>query len=155
LQIEADQFVAVDEHMTLLGRLEAVTRGGNDFRDSRRLGEAIPRLYQNHGDLYRLRKDHAGAGESERVTVARLTHPGSGRVLEISTTETYFQLYTGSALDGTLTGKSGVAYLRHAGVCLECEGYPDGANVPELGDIILRPGYRQQQTTAYAFSIMA
>ena len=70
-------------------------------------------------------------------------------------TETYFQLYTGSALDGTLIGKSGAPYVRHAGVCLECEGYPDAANVPELGDIILRPGHRPQQTTTYAFSVVA
>jgi len=155
LQIEADEVVAVDEHMTLLGRLEAVTKGGNDFRQPRCLGEAIPLLFQSHGDLYYIRKGSAGVGKSKPLTVARLAHPDSGRVLELFTTESYFQLYTGSALDGTLTGKSGVPYARHAGVCLECEGYPDGANVPELGDIILRPESGQQQTTVYAFSVVA
>jgi aldose 1-epimerase len=51
-----------------------------------------------------------------------------------------------------LTGKSGRAYGPHAGLCLECEGYPDGANTPALGDIILRPGQPLHHTTIYAFS---
>lgn len=155
LQIHADQSVAVDEHMTLLGRLEPVTAGANDFRQSRRLGEATPSLYQNHGDVYRLRKNAAAVENSELTPAARLFHPRSGRLIEVSTTESYLQFYTGSGLDGTLTGKSGVPYVRHAGVCLECEGYADGANAPELGDIILRPGCPQQQATAYAFSAVA
>jgi aldose 1-epimerase len=39
-----------------------------------------------------------------------------------------------------------------AGFCLECQGYPDGANHPELGDIILRPDDIYRQTTIYRFS---
>jgi aldose 1-epimerase len=152
LQIQADQFVAIDKDFTPLGRLEDVTAGVNDFRQPRRLGEAIPMLYQNHGDLYRLRKRAGGAANSTLAPAARLSHSGSGRAVEVSTTEDYLQLYTSVSLDGKLIGKSGAAYVRHAGVCLECEGYPDGANFPELGDIILRPGDRQRQTTAYAFS---
>jgi aldose 1-epimerase len=152
LQIEADEFAAIDEQFTLLGRLEGVTAGGNDFRQPRLLGEAIPRLYQSHGDLYRLRKTAGSAADSKLAPAARLFHGPSGRLVEVSTTEDYLQLYTSSSLDGKLVGKSGAPYARHAGVCLECEGYPDGANVPELGDIILRPGCRQRRTTAYRFS---
>lgn len=51
-----------------------------------------------------------------------------------------------------LTGKSGRAYFPYAGLCLEGEGYPDGANTPGFGDIILRPGETHRQTTAYIFS---
>jgi len=150
LQVFADEFVVSGEHMTLLGRLESVTGNGNDFRQPRRLGDAIPLLFKNHGDVYRLRGDDA-PGQSP-VLAARLVHPGSGRVLNVSTTEAYLQLYTAVSLDGSLVGKSGVPYGRHAGVCLECHGYPDGPNVPALGDIILRPGHPQRHTTAYAFS---
>ena len=152
LQIHADVSVATDEHMTLLGRLECVTGHDNDFCRPRRLSAAIPLLFQNHGDLYLIRKT-ATDGPGKLMHAACLVHPGSGRVLDVTTTESYLQLYTGAGLDGTLTGKSGVPYARHAGVCLECEGYPDGANAPGLGDIILRPGHPQRQTTAYAFSI--
>ena len=153
LQVYANESVVNDEHMTLLGRLESVSGQDNDFRRLRRLGAAIPLLFQNHGDLYLIRKETTDDSAIALAPAARLVHPGSGRVLEVSTTETYLQLYTGAALDGSLIGKSGTPYARYAGVCLECHGYPDGANVASLGDIILRPGVLQRQTTAYAFSI--
>jgi aldose 1-epimerase len=152
LEIHSDEFVLADERMTLLGQVRSVAESGNDFRRPRRLSEAIPLLFQNHGDLYLLRRDARGGLDSGLVPAARLVHHGSGRVLEVSTTETHLQLYTGTALDGSHPGKSGVPYLRHAGICLECEGCPDGASPSTLDDIILRPGNPQRQTTAYTFS---
>jgi aldose 1-epimerase len=74
--------------------------------------------------------------------------------MEVSTTEDCLQLYTGAKLDGKLVGKSGRAYGPLGGLCLECEGYPDGANVPELGEIILRPGRVARQRSVYAFSVV-
>ena len=152
LQISADEYAVMDEHMTLLGRFESVTGQRNDFRKPRRLGDSIPQLFQNHGDLYLIRRDDADDPAPGRVRAARLVHPGCGRVLEVSTTEKYLQLYTGSGLDGSLAGKSVAKYGRFAGVCLECEGYPDAVNATSFGDIILRPGQPRKQTTAYTFS---
>jgi aldose 1-epimerase len=151
LQIYADEFIATDDSMTLEGKPTAVVYTGNDFRRPRILGEAIPCLSRNHGDLYVIRRGAGETGSSGLVPAARLAHAASGRELKISTTASHIQLYTAAALDGSLTGKSGVAYARYAGVCLECEGYPDGANHPHLGDIILRPGSPRQEVTAYAF----
>jgi aldose 1-epimerase len=152
LQIYSDAFVFTDEDMAPLGRTGSVIGRSNDFRQTRNLGDVIPSLFQNHGDLYLLRGRQEKAARFESVAAARLVHPASGRVLEVSTTEAYIQLYTGSCLDGSVTGKSGTRYARHAGVCLECEGYPDGANASSMGDIILRPGDTKRQTTAFAFS---
>lgn len=151
LQIYADEFIATDEFMTLQGKVAAVVDTGNDFRHPRVLREAIPSLSRNHGDLYVIRRGPGETGSDAPVAAARLAHPASGRMLEISTTASHIQLYTAAALDGSLTGKSGVAYPRYAGVCLECQGYPDGANHPHLGDIIVRPGSPRQEVTAYAF----
>ncbi len=149
LQIFSDELVPSDERHTLLGRLESVAGNGNDLREPRRLGEAILPLDKNHGELYLIRRD-AGAGH-KLALAARLAHRASGRVLDVSTTASYLQLYTSSYLDGSLVGKSGAGYLRHAAVCLECHGYPDGVNVPALGDIVLRPGRVERHTTAYSF----
>lgn len=152
LQIDADEFVPTDEHMTPMGRTESVIGQSNDFRKLCHLGDAIPGLFQNHGDLYPLRRKKRKGARSKPVRAARLVHPASGRILDVSTTEAYIQLYTGVGLDGSVIGKSGAPYLRYAGVSLECEGYPDGANTPNMGDILLRPGEIRQETTAYAFS---
>ena len=151
LQIHSDEFVLTDERMTLLGRVVSVAGRGCDFRQPKCLRDEIPRLFQCHGDLYHVRGPVQNGPELRPVPIARLVHPESGRVLEVSTTETYMQLYTGAGLNGTLMGKSGVAYARHAGLCLECEGYPDGANAPALGDIILRPGHPRRAISRYAF----
>ena len=151
LQIHADDFVAVDENMTPLDDLKSVTCD-NDFRRSRNLGEAIPKLFRNHGDLYRIRRIADREGLNELVPAARLIHQPSGRAMNVSTTATYLQLYTGVGLDGTLAGKLGATYERYAGLCLECEGYPNGVNHPALGDILLRPGHARNKVAQYAFS---
>lgn len=150
LQIYSSRFAVTDEQMAQVGREEPVEGRTNDFRQPRNLGEALPALYQKHGDLYRLREnsnDRAG----ELIPAARLVHPASGREMEVSTTATHLQFYGGTLLDGSLVGKSGAAYGRNAGLCLECEGYPDAVNHPELGDIIVRPGKLQREVTAYRF----
>lgn len=149
LEVSADAFVPVNEHLTLTGRLEPVTRNGNDFRRARRLGDAIPLLFQQHGDFYRL----PAHGVEERVPAARLKDPASGRVLAVSTTERYLQFYTGSHLNETRAGKSGKAYKAFAGVCLECQGYADVANEAMRGETLLHPGQMQRNATAYAFSV--
>ncbi len=148
LQIFAAAYAPVDTDLGLLGRREAV--GKNDFNKARKVGAVLPDLHGRHGDLYFL-KDPREAGRTLQKA-AKLYEPASGRCLTVSTTEDCLQLYTGVALDGTLRGKSGITYGPHAGLCLECEGYPDGANTPSLGNIILRPGEVSHHTTLYAFS---
>ncbi len=152
LQIRSDQFVLTDERMTLLGKMAPVDGRNNDFRSPRRLGDAIPLLHGNHGDLYRVRELDGGDSQLTPSPVARLVHPGAGLAMDVLTTNTHLQLYTAVGLDGSIRGKSGAPYARHAGVCLECEGYPDGANSPNMGDIILRPSHIRRETTGYAFS---
>ena len=151
LQIFSDQYVPTDTHMTLLGRLESVGKG-NDFRQPRLLRDAIPQIFQSHGDVYLLHHKSEPGQQSDLVPAGRAVHPASGRVLSVSTTENYVQFYTSWHLNGSIIGKSGVAYQQYAAFCLECHNYSDGANVPSMGDIILRPGHPQHNCTAYAFS---
>jgi aldose 1-epimerase len=152
LLIYADEYIQADEFMTLLGKPTVVTKNQNDFRRPRVLGEVIPSLFRNHGDLYIIRRTREDIRASIPLPAARLIHPASGRALKIFTTATHLQLYTSSGLDGSLTGKSGAVYPQYSGVCLECEGYPDGANQPQLGNIILRPGSPRREVTRYDFS---
>jgi aldose 1-epimerase len=147
LQISSAEISETDNQMTLMGRRSPVKGKANDFNGSRRLGDSIPGLLNSHGDNYLLA--HSKPKSLERV--ARLEDPVSGRIMEVETSEDCLQLYTAAVLDGSLIGKSGRPYPKFGGVCLECQGYPDGANHPELGDIILRPEEVYQQTTIYRF----
>jgi galactose mutarotase-like enzyme/predicted dehydrogenase len=143
LQIFADETIATDVHMTLLNRLEPVTQE-NDFRKARHLHDAIPELFQNHGDLYRLPL------RREKSLAAILSHPKSGRLLEVWTDEQYLQLYTGKNIRD-VRGKDHHVYKEYAGICLEAEGYPNGVLHPQLGDVVLQPGEVQCRSTAYRF----
>jgi aldose 1-epimerase len=148
LEVFADEFVPLDEHIALTGRLEPV-HAGNDLRQPRLLADVIPHFFAHHGDMYALpvHDDH------QSVRAARVIHAASGRMLTVFTTEPFVQLYTASHLEGPVAGKSGAIYDRHAALCLECEGYPDPSNRALRNSILVYPGQPQRHATAYAFSI--
>jgi len=149
LQVFADEFIEMKEDLTLSDQLHTVAGLPDDLRRPTPLGEILPQLTRDHGALYAVRKS---AISGEPVKIAELTHPASGRTLTCSTTNTHLQLYTASAFDGSIVGKSGKSYQKYAGVCLECEGYANGAARPDLGDILLHPGAPQHHRTIYVFS---
>jgi aldose 1-epimerase len=148
LQIDSERSFLADEKMTLLDKPLALDGQPGDFRVGKRLGDAVPDLWQRHGDLYWL-------GEADACRpVATLRHSGSGRVLKVATNHDCIQMYTGVGLDGSHVGKAGSAYEAFGGVCLECEGYPNaiGASAKEgFGDIVVRPDSPQKYTTIYSF----
>jgi aldose 1-epimerase len=72
--------------------------------------------------------------------------------MSIRTTQPGLQVYSGNFLDCTLRGKGGVAYPRHAGMCLETQHLPDSPNQPAFPATRLAPGEAFQHTTIYAFS---
>uniref|UniRef100_A0A8C7A9D7 Galactose mutarotase n=1 Tax=Neovison vison TaxID=452646 RepID=A0A8C7A9D7_NEOVI len=92
-------------------------------------------------------------GSKEKHFCARVCHAGSGRVLEVYTTQPGVQFYTGSFLDGTLQGKRGAVYPKHSGFCLETQNWPDAVNQPHFPPVLLRPGEEYDHTTWFKFSV--
>lgn len=140
-----------DTRLTHSGRRSLVDGLPVDLRAPRRLAHVLPSLFQNHGDFYWLR--NLGATLPDKPTLAaRFTEPTSGRLLEVFTDDWCLQFYSGAHFNGSLVGKSGRPYRRHAGFCVECQGHPDAADRPEWGEILVRPGQLQRRTTIYRFS---
>ena len=83
---------------------------------------------------------------------ASVYEPTTGRVLEVWTTEPGVQFYTGNYLDGTAVGKSGKAYQRRTGFCLETQHYPDSPNHPKFPTTTLKKGQTFSSTTIYRFT---
>ena len=71
---------------------------------------------------------------------ARVAEPTTGRVLTVETTQPGVQFYSGNFLDGTLHGKHGHVYAKHAGFCLETQHFPDSPNHPKFPTTELKPG---------------
>ncbi len=83
---------------------------------------------------------------------ATVYEPGSGRLMEVWTTEPGLQFYCGNFLDGSNVGKGGHAYQYRTGFCLEAQHFPDSPNQATFPSTILRPGEVYRQTTEYRFS---
>jgi aldose 1-epimerase len=74
------------------------------------------------------------------IPAASVYHPASGRFMEVYSTEPGIQFYTGNQLKGKYIGKSGIAYEKNAGLCVETQHFPDSPNHPTFPNTILRPG---------------
>ena len=149
IQIMCERFISTDENLTLSGQVHHVHGQVNDLREPRPLGELAPKLWCQHGDHYL-----TDASDRSPLWVARAVEPVGGVQLDVFTTASGLQFYTGAPLEhpAHLT-KSGAAYGGLSGFCFECQGYPDGVNRPELDDIIITPERSYRQQTIYAFSV--
>ena len=151
LTLNADHFLPVDDSLIPTGTIAPTKGTPLDFKTPLPIGERIGDI---EGDHFGGGCDHClalNSGSEPLQLAARVRHPGSGRVLEISTTEPGVQFYTGNFLDGTEVGPSGRAYTKHGGFCLEAQHYPDSPNKPEFPSTILRPGETYTQTTVHRF----
>ncbi|MEO6847813.1 MAG: aldose epimerase family protein [Chthoniobacterales bacterium] len=147
VQLFCSRFTPTDDNLTLSGKITPVNTA-NDFRKPALLGDKLEGLFLQHGDNYWIDRED----EKSLTLAAKIRHPESGRVMEALTTEPCLQFYTAKYLDGSLKGKTGQPYKACAGLCLECQSYPEAINHPGTGSITLLPGEVYSQTTAYRFS---
>ena len=140
--------VKCTDHET--GEIRPVKGTPLDFRLPAAIGARIAEVGGEPGGY-----DHnfVLSGEISNLKLAaRVYDGGSGRQMEVWTTEPGVQFYSGNFLDGSLIGKRGVVYGKHSGFCLETQHYPDAVNRPEFPSIILRPGSIYSTQTVYRFS---
>ncbi len=72
--------------------------------------------------------------------------------LQVYTTEPAFQFYTGNAIEQTAPGKSGTAYRRFSGFCIETGGLPDSLNHKNFPSSIIRAGEEFHSHTTYTLT---
>ncbi len=155
LMLKASHFLPVDSTLIPTGELRPVHGTPFNFTQPKPIGKDIEVINQQmqYGGGY----DHCWAFDggitSEPRNVGTLYHPGSGRLMEILTTEPGVQFYTGNFLDGTITGKEDIVYKYRSAVCLETQHYPDSPNQPDFPSVVLNPGEKYQTTTQYNFKV--
>jgi aldose 1-epimerase len=153
LTLRAARYTPVSPALIPTGELAPVAGTPFDFTRPRRIGERItadhPQMAIGRGYDHNFVLDHRG----DAPGLAALVHErASGRVLEVLTTEPGVQLFTANHFAGRLVGKSGRAYPRYGGFCLETQHYPDSPNQPAFPSTILRPGQTFRSTTLFRFS---
>ena len=150
LMLAADHYTPVDETLIPTGEIAPVAGTPLDFTKPTDIGARIKEL-KGEPTGY----DHnfvLNSGGKSLALAVRVYEPKTGRVMELSTTEPGVQFYTGNFLDGTITGKDGIAYRKHHAFCLEAQHYPDSIHHANFPSAVLEPGKTYTQTTVYKFS---
>ena len=154
LMIDASRFTPVDAGLIPTGELRSVKGTPMDFTQATLIGARIDQQDEQltAGRGY----DHnwvLNNGSGRLALAARVYEPGSGRVMEVYTTEPGMQFYSGNFLDGSITGKGGQVYKQRYGLCLETQHFPDSPNKPGFPSTVLNPGQRYNSSTIYRFSV--
>ena len=153
LILHASRFTWADSNLTPTGELKSVEGTPLDFRKSTRIGERIDSDYEQLRVAGGYDQNFVlDAGGRELAEAAEVYEPSSGRVMRVLTDQPGVQFYTGNFFDGTIKGKSGIAYQRRYGLCLETQHFPDSPNHPEFPTTELKPGERFHRVTVFAFS---
>jgi aldose 1-epimerase len=146
LTINANSYTPTDNTSIPTGEIKSVKGTPFDFTKPTPVGARIAQVKGGYDHNYVLNKS-----DKSPAFAARVSDPGSGRVMEVYTTEPGIQLYTGNFLDGTIKGK-GAVYEQHDALCLETQHYPDSPNKSQFPSTVLRPGKKFSSLTIYKFS---
>ncbi len=154
LTLWADKYLPTNAGLIPLGVEAPVAGTPMDFTKPRAIGDRVDDDFEalKLGGGY----DHAwilNGMKSDGLNKAAKVHdPETGRTMTILTNQPAVQFYGGNFLDGTATGKVGVAYQHRTALCLETENYPDAPNQPDFPSAVLRPGEVYHHQMVHAFS---
>jgi len=156
LLLHANAFTPIEKELIPTGELRQVLGTPLDFTSWRRVGDRINEPYdqlqyaQGYDHNFVLDEHESGLSEA-----AQVFEPRSGRAISILTDQPGLQFYSGNFLDGSLAGKRGQVYAKHAGLCLETQHNPDSPHHEASADwpsTVLRPGEVFRSTTIHRFS---
>lgn len=150
MQINASHYTPADSTLIPTGEIAPVKGTPFDFQTPHVIGE---RIDQDNEQL-RLAKGYDQNwvldNKSGKLAVAAIAYdPGSGRTLEISTTEPGVQFYTSNHMEGIIPGKQGKTYGFRTAFCLETEHFPDSPNHLSFPSTELKPGQRYDTVTVF------
>lgn len=151
---DADNFTPIDSTFMTTGEIRSVEGTPFDFREPKAVGRDIEaddeQLHNGKGYDHNFVLNHPG--DLSQVA-ARVVDPETGICLEVFTDEPGVQFYVGNFLDGTVTGKKGVAYPVRSALCIETQHFPDSPNKPEWPSVVVNPGDVYKSNCIYKFSV--
>jgi aldose 1-epimerase len=155
LRLDAGRFTPIGRDWAPTGELAPVAGTPFDFTTATPIGARIgaddEQLRIGLGYDHNFVLNGWEPGRSAPRVAALVRDPGSGRTLEVATTEPGVQFYAGNQLDGSLTGTSGRPYPRNAALVLETQHFPDSPNQPAFPSTVLRPGGSYRSATVFRF----
>jgi aldose 1-epimerase len=154
LQVFASHFTPTDAHQVPTGEIRSVVGTPFDFRQAARVADRIyssePQMLLARGLDHNFVLDKSADGAMTRAV--RLYDPGSGRILEVWTTEPGVQVYSANFFNGTAVGASGRALRQGDGLAFETQHFPNSPNQPGFPTTVLRPGEGFRSATEFVFA---
>ncbi|CAK1542514.1 unnamed protein product [Leptosia nina] len=151
IMVNADRITETDEGSIPTGKFCDVGGTSFDLRVPIRLGDAMSKGDKLFDDNFCISR----FGNEGLTYTSRVSHPKSGRYLEVYTNQPGVQLYTGNFLpfptESALVGKNGIGYRRHGAFCLETQDFPDAVNHKNFPNAILTPGQMYDHKVVYKF----
>lgn len=160
IYVNADNYTPVDSTYMPYGKIETVEGTPFDCRTMAEIGQRVNMQNENEQIKFGNGYDHNwclntykdGKGDVNTIA-ASIYSPVTGIQMDVYTNEPGIQVYSGNFLDGTVTGKNGIVYKQHAGICLETQKYPNTPNVAEWPSAVLKPGETYNSFCKFAFSV--
>jgi aldose 1-epimerase len=155
LFLNAHHYTPTNAELIPTGQIEKVANTPMDFTTATAIGARI-----DNKDFEAIRfgngYDHNYVLDTPgdiHLLAGKLLSPLTGIAMNIYTTEPGIQFYSGNFLDGTNTGKNGIAYKFRSALCLETQHFPDSPNQKEFPSTELHPDSIYQSRTIYKFTV--
>jgi len=147
LMLNADFYTPVDKNLIPTGEIRSVSGTPLDFRKPTTIGARIDQVKGGYDHNFVLNKPERGV----LTLAAEVYEKGSGRMMQVFTTEPGIQFYSGNFLDGSNKGK-GTVYNKHGAFALETQHFPDSPNKTHFPSVVLKPGEKYEHTAVFKFS---
>ncbi|WP_165022900.1 aldose epimerase family protein [Dysgonomonas sp. ZJ279] len=140
LQVNATQYLEMNDEFLPIGKICSVTNSAFDFRE-----------YKPIGKMAQLKKDNLKGYNAYFIKdpdtatpIASLREKVSGRIVDVYTSMPGIQIYTGDFLEGN--------FVPFGGICLEAQYHPDGVNHPCFETNILTANEEKSDFIRFKFS---
>jgi aldose 1-epimerase len=153
LQVFADHYTPQDADNLVTGEIASVDGTPFDFRKPVRLGIVLTSPFDQIAMREGLDISMIINGKPGTMRpAARLSDPGTGIVMDVSTTQPAMQLYSDNIGTRTQAGKGGKTYRTFYSLSLETEGYLDAVHHPNFPSRNVAPGKPLHEVTEFKFS---
>ena len=156
LRLNASRYLPATNELITTGEMAPVADTPMDFTEGKLIGRDIHEQFDAlvYGKGYDSCWVLDNLGKGKLNLAAELSHEGTGRMVQLYTTQPGIQVYTGNWLSGCPQGKNGHTYHDYEGVALECQALPDSPNKPNFPNTFLRTGEEYNETIIFKFSTL-
>uniref|UniRef100_A0A7S2USM4 Aldose 1-epimerase n=1 Tax=Fibrocapsa japonica TaxID=94617 RepID=A0A7S2USM4_9STRA len=149
LQVNASKYLPVVPPGIPTGEQNSVAGTAFDLKDPTELGQRLPQVDGGFDHCFVI--DREGIEEQQMCLMGVLSHPGSGRKMEVYGTHPGLQVYTANGLPENAEESP---HTFQNAVCMEAEAFPDAIHHSTFPSVILNPGQTYHHHTRHCFSII-